>query len=359
MPGAEQAPTKPLVIGWDVGGAHLKACLIEDGVVRDIAQWRSPLWQGLHHLDIAIAQARARWGRLDAAQHVATMTGEMVDLFATREQGVHKLAAQLAEALGPSLKIYAGRSGWVTPSAAQGAWRAIASANWHATASWLASRTGPAGAVLVDIGSTTTDLIPLRDGGVATAAAGDAERLASGELVYYGVVRTPLFALARRVSFGGEEVNVMNEFFATTADVYRLTGELDPAHDLHPSADDGPKDAPATRQRLARMIGRDAGDASEEAWLQFARDWRAAQLAETGGQLARVLARAGLGREAALHAAGCGDFLVAELAQADGRPSLRFADTMPGAAEADPKLLKLAQLCAPAVAVALLASVGR
>ena len=39
----------------------------------------------------------------------------------------------------------------------------------------------------------------------------------------------------------------MNEFFATTADVYRLTGELDPAHDQHPSADNAPKDLAATR----------------------------------------------------------------------------------------------------------------
>ena len=59
----------------------------------------------------------------------------------------------------------------------------------------------------------------------------DAARLATGELVYHGVVRTPLCALAARVPFRGSAVSVMNEFFATTADVYRLTGELDPAHD--------------------------------------------------------------------------------------------------------------------------------
>ena len=100
--------------------------------------------------------------------------------------------------------------------------------------------------LLVDIGSTTTDLIAFHGGVVPTTSRSDAQRLASGELVYQGVVRTPLCALARRIGWRGEQLNVMNEFFATTADVYRLTGELDPAHDQQPSADHAAKDQAAT-----------------------------------------------------------------------------------------------------------------
>ena len=70
----------------------------------------------------------------------------------------------------------------------------------------------------------------------------------------------------------------MNEFFATTADVYRATGELDAAHDQAASADNAPKDAQATRQRLARMIGLDARDGTADEWLAFAREWRRHQL---------------------------------------------------------------------------------
>ena len=97
----------------------------------------------------------------------------------------------------------------------------------------------------------------------------DAQRLASGELVYQGVVRTPLCVLAARIGWRGEQLNVMNEFFATTADVYRLTGELNPAHDQQPSADHASKDVSATCARLARMIGLDTRDASAEQWLAF------------------------------------------------------------------------------------------
>ena len=127
-------------------------------------------------------------------------------------------------------------------------------------------------------------------GRVVAAGRDDAARLASGELVYQGVVRTPLCALGPRIEFRGAHYNVMNELFATSADVYRLTGELDPAHDQHPAADGAPKDRAATQRRLARMIGLDARDASDEQWLRFARTWRERQLTELRDNAARVVA---------------------------------------------------------------------
>lgn len=342
------------VVGWDVGGAHVKACLVHEGEVKDIAQWPCPLWQGLDRLDAVLAQARERWPLAWAphAGHVATMTGEMVDLFADREQGVARLAARLVEGLGPSLHLYAGPGRWVTPHDSGGCWPSIASANWQATAQLVAARVGEG--LLVDIGSTTTDLIALRHGRAAARGANDAGRLASGELVYQGVVRTPLCALGPRVPFCGQAVNLMNEFFATTADVYRLTGELDPAHDQQDTADGQPKDIASTRQRLARMVGRDARDASPEQWLALAQAWREAQLQEIAGQASRVAEDAGLGPEAPVIGAGCGAFLAAALAARLGRPYRRFAQcVLPSGGPAD-----WADVCAPAVSVALQAASG-
>jgi (4-(4-[2-(gamma-L-glutamylamino)ethyl]phenoxymethyl)furan-2-yl)methanamine synthase len=358
-------------VGWDIGGAHVKACVVERGagdarpIVRDIAQWPCPLWQGLAHLDAVLALARSRWPQAWVADthHLATMTGEMVDLFANREDGVRRLAAHLAEALGPSLRLYTGSAGtrWVAPHAVASHWPAIASANWRATAEAVATHWPDA--VVLDIGSTTTDLTVLRAGRIAALGTSDAQRLASGALVYQGVVRTPLCALAQRVPFDGTQVNVMNEFFATTADLYRLTGELNPAHDQQATADNAAKDLPATRQRLARMIGRDAHEADADAWLMLANFWRRAQLDEITDQLTRLLAAAGTHAPAPIVGAGCGDFLAAELAARTGRPYLRFADVAGlrvGAAGAtqDTALAPWAQVCAPAVAVAWLAAEG-
>jgi probable H4MPT-linked C1 transfer pathway protein len=390
------------VIGWDVGGAHLKACLLQAGQVLDVAEWACPLWLGLDTLDRALDQALARWplaadsacadadadadtdtnaeahataarnpaahsahlAAYDAAHpipphHAVTMTGEMADFFADRQDGVQRIAALMRRRLGPGVRFFAGRAGWVDESQAASQWAHIASANWLATVMHAAQAVGSG--VLVDIGSTTTDLVAFQHGRVHTHSRSDADRLASGELVYHGVVRTPLCAVARRIRWRGRSLNVMNEFFATSADVYRLTGELNPAHDLHPSADNGPKDTPGTHARLARMVGLDARDGTADDWRAFAQAWRTEQLAELAGQLDRVLAAAALPADAPIVSAGCGDFLAQALAQAAGRPCLAYGTQVARAASgAPPNVPGWAQVCAPSVAVACLwAAAGR
>ncbi|HEY6513125.1 MAG TPA: hydantoinase/oxoprolinase family protein [Burkholderiaceae bacterium] len=341
------------VIGWDIGGAHVKACLSHRGLVHDVAQWPCPLWQGAVHLDRVLALAHERWPELAGAQHAVTMTGELVDRFAHREDGVRRIAEQLAAALRAP-QFFAGDAGWCEAADAAALWPQIASANWLASARHTALALAPESGLWVDIGSTTTDFIAFRGGAVPTASRSDAQRLASGELVYHGVVRTPLCAVARRIGWRGEQLNVMNEFFATTADVYRLTGELDPAHDQQPSADHAAKDRDATCARLARMIGLDARDADRDAWLAFAREWRAQQIAELRGQLERVSAAYGLRAPALLVGAGCGAFLLPELAPPGWRCLSYGRNVARLATQAAPDARAWAEVCAPSVAVAAL-----
>ncbi|HEY3535885.1 MAG TPA: hydantoinase/oxoprolinase family protein [Trinickia sp.] len=342
-----------LTFGWDVGGAHLKVSAMgTSGRIDDVGQWACPLWQGLDHLHRAIDLALARWPAAAGpdVRHAVTMTGEMVDLFASREEGVRAIAEALAARLGPHVRFYGGDAGWLSAQHCADAWRQVASANWLATASWLATRLPDA--VLVDIGSTTTDIVPISNGRVVAQARDDAGRLATGELVYQGVVRTPLCGLAQRVAFGGTFVNVMNEWFATTADVYRLTGELDAAHDVHASADGGPKTEAASRVRLARMIGRDAREASDADWLRFALRWRTLQLAQTGLNLERVEGHHDGLASAPLVGAGCGRFLVAALARERGRPYVDIGALTGASGQCG----DWAATCAPSVALALLAA---
>jgi (4-(4-[2-(gamma-L-glutamylamino)ethyl]phenoxymethyl)furan-2-yl)methanamine synthase len=340
------------VVGWDIGGAHVKASLLRGGEVIDAAQWPCPLWQGLDHLQQSLAAAQQRWPALLHAEHAVTMTGEMVDLFADREDGVQRIAAVLAQTFAPrTLHFFAGDAGWCGHDDVAAQWRHVASANWLATALHCAMQFAEHDALLIDIGSTTTDIIALRRGRVLTAARTDAERLASGELVYQGVVRTPLCALAQRTTWRGREFNVMNEFFATTADVYRLTGQLDPAHDQAASADDAAKDAPATCQRLARMIGLDACDGSPDDWLAFARGWQRHQLQALRGEVERVKQLHGLADDTPLISAGCGDFLVREL----GKDVCGYANTVARiSSQAPAQTARWAQVCASSVAVATL-----
>ncbi len=329
------------VFGWDIGGAHVKACRWSDGMLCDVAQWPCPLWQGEQHLDQVMRLAHDRWGAALASPHAVTMTGEMVDLYADRADGVQRIAARLASALPGPVALYArgwdespGERHWVGPHEAATHWPRIASANWRATA-WHAAqalwREGgrEAEGLLVDIGSTTTDVIALAHGRPQGRSLSDRDRLASGELIYHGVVRTPLCALAPRINFQGQTLNVMHEFFATTADVYRLTGELDAQHDQQASADGGPKTVEASRVRLARMIGCDVREGSPADWLDLALGWRAAQVHEIAGQALRVARAHNLDLDGmVVVAAGCGAFLlpdvVARLHALAQRPARRL-----------------------------------
>jgi len=334
------------IVGWDIGGAHVKAALFEAGRITSVTQESSPLWQGIEHLDRALQTVLQVLPSM--ATHAVTMTGEMTDLFAHREAGVAAIVERVCATLGADVNFFAGRDGWTGARGARTRWRRIASANWQASAQLVATEL--ADAILVDIGSTTTDLVPVRGGRVVARGIDDATRLACGELVYHGVVRTPVYALARRIDFRGVTFNVMNELFATTADVYRLTGELDSAHDQYPAADGGDKTLEASASRLARLIGHDARGAPLEAWVSFAHAWRARQLEVIRASLDEVATSAGLGPHASIVAAGCGHFLARELAISMARGYLPFESLAP----VDRRCETWARVCAPSVALAVL-----
>lgn len=337
-----------LLIGWDVGGAHLKrAVLAPDGRLVSVDLQPCALWQGLDRLDAAIAAMRPEEGAA-----FITMTGELTDLWPDRASGVAGLAAALAARLGPDVRIYAGPAGFVHADAAADHAAGIASANWHATAAALARSCGCG--VMVDIGSTTTDIISFAGEQICFRGYTDAERLETGELVYSGVARTPVMALASTLPFGGRLVPLMAEHFATTADVHRLTGDLPDGADLHPAADGGEKTREASARRLLRMVGRDLGPASLPQAVALAESAAEEQLHRLSRALAQVLSAGRIAADAPLVGAGVGRFLAIRLAGRLGRPYLDAGILLAG----DPALASAAADCAPAVAVARLARAG-
>lgn len=340
-------PSDATLIGWDIGGAHVKAARIDGGQVSGVVQVACPLWQGLDKLDAAVAEALAALGA--APRHALTMTGEMTDLFDARADGVAGIAQRMRTALAGEITLYAGRAGWAQVDDARARADDIASANWLATAAWIATRLPQA--LLADVGSTTSDLIVI-DGGVATTSRSDADRLISGELVYAGVVRTPLMALAPAVDFKGQRHRLMAEYFATSADVWRLLGELPEHADQYPAADGGAKTAEASARRLARMIGRDLAEGSMEDWRALASAFADAQLGALIDACSALPGIAALAPEAPVVCAGAGRFVAARLARALGRPAVTLGELL---ADLAPDCADEATTCAPAVAVGLLA----
>jgi len=336
------------IIGWDVGGAHLKAARAENGVITKAVQIPCPLWLGLAELDRAFYEAEAAIGR--APLNAITMTGELCDAFATREEGVAGLAAIMTRLLGPGRTVfYAGRAGFTDERQIARYASAIASANWHASAT-LTGRRAPT-ALFIDMGSTTTDIIPVAEGRPANLGFTDTERLIHGELVYSGLARSFLMAGPRLVPFAGQWTPLMNEWFASTADVHRILGQLPEGADMMETPDGREKTKAASCARLARMIGRDSIDADTAAWERLARFFAEAQLREIMDAAALVLSRGLIGSSAPVVGAGIGRGVIRELAARIGRHFIGFDCVIDAIPEARSKACD----CAPASAVALLA----
>lgn len=337
------------VIGWDVGGAHLKAARADKGVISRAAQIACPLWLGLETLERAFQDAEAALGH--APLNAVTMTGELCDVFATRKEGVTTLAATMTRLLSPRRVVfYAARSGFVGGGETANAAGSIASANWHASAALAAMRVPFA--LLVDAGSTTTDIVPIADGKPANIGFTDAERLRHGELVYTGIARSFLMAGPKLLPFEGSWTSLMNEWFATIADVHRILGQLPESADMMETPDGREKTKAASRARLARMIGRDAAEADEAAWERLAQFFAEAQLRELFDAAALVLSRGLLPSDAPVIGAGVGRALVRELAARLRRQFISFDALIACKPEAQSKACD----CAPAAAVALLAA---
>jgi probable H4MPT-linked C1 transfer pathway protein len=246
------------VLGLDVGGANLKAAHT-DGSARGVpfALWKQPA---------ALAgRLRELVASFPPFERVAvTMTGELCDCFPTKREGVrHILDAVAAAAGSTAVRVYRTDGRFVGLDEAHADPLPAAAANWLALATF-AGRFAPAGpALLVDVGSTTADLVPLRDGVPVPTGRTDTERLKSGELVYTGVRRTPACAL---LGLGGAA-----EFFATTLDVYLLLGLIPEDPGDTDTADGRPATRAHAHARLARMVCGDAETVTHNRVVSLAR----------------------------------------------------------------------------------------
>jgi len=274
------ADGEPL-LALDVGGANLK---LADG--RGFARTKPfPLWRQPEQLAAALGSLLAE--APPAGRLAVTMTGELADCFATKRDGVrHILDAVEEAAAGRPLRVYATDGRFVSAQQARESPLDVAAANWHALARFAARFAGDGPALLIDIGSTTSDLVPIVAGRPAPRGTTDPERLLTGELVYTGVVRSPLCAIVSSLPWRGGECPVAQELFATSLDAYLTLGDLpERTGDLQKgdpqTADGRPATRAAAHRRLARAICAD-----EE--IFDGADARAAADALQRAQLARL-----------------------------------------------------------------------
>lgn len=330
------------IIGWDVGGANVKAARIEEGQAEPSMFERPlPLWRELHRLPAVLAEAADALG--PAGTMAVTMTAELADCFANKREGV----AGVLDAFGQAFPVvrpwvYGTDGAFRSAAAARQQPYRVAAANWMAGATFV-SRTFP-DAIFLDAGSTTTDIIPIVGGHVVARGKTDPARLRSGELVYTGVLRTPVCAIVRSVPLRGRRCRVAAEYFASSADVHLWRGRIDEGDYTCETPDGRGRSRLDAGARLARMVCADLEMLGAAGITAIAEHVARAQLLQIASGLRQVMRRLGTRCPRLAVVAGQGAFLARDAADEVGLATYDLADGM-GAAAAR---------AAPAAAVAYL-----
>ncbi len=244
-----------IALGLDIGGANLKAVAVASDSTVKVVRVKSryfPIWKaGREKLS---GELRKLVGEVcpsgfDIA--VIAMTAELSDAYWCKSEGVRHVIESTRQAIGESFLVANIHGGFYTPEEAEERPLEVAAANWPASA-WLVGRKLP-NAVLIDVGSTTTDIIPVENGVAAALGKTDPERLATGELVFTGALRTSVSAVAKWVPVKGRMTRTSPEYFAITADVHLILGHIAPSQYTCDTPDGRGKTREEALARLSRV----------------------------------------------------------------------------------------------------------
>ena len=328
-------------VGWDIGGVNTKVAHVRGGRVLSVLGRPYEIQRDPRALVPLLRQMLGEVGGAEAMPHAVTMTAELSQIFRTKREGVHFVLHAIEAAFSSaSINVYTVGGHFLSPADARQRPLAVAAANWAATARAVAAH--HPNALLVDIGTTTTDLVPIVDGQVVAVGTTDPERLMSAELVYTGALRTPAEAVASYVPLGDALAGVSAEGFALAGDVHVWRGDLDPADYTCPTPDGRPATREFAGERLARVVCADRDMLDEAAINRLADALARAQTRCIQAAIQRVVEPHPSIRVAVV--TGLGTFLGVAAAHALN------LDVVPLSHE----LGEAGARCAPAVAVALL-----
>ena len=248
--------------GLDIGGANIKFASTS-GEMREIP---FAFWKHKDKLNETLEQFREFIAPDDLIG--VTMTAELADCFESKRDGVRFVVQSVLKTFGTSTNprsehqplFYRTDGAMCDAQTAIDDWKLVAAANWHALA-WLAFQNSDQNSGFVfDIGSTTTDIIPVRDGIPVNPRQNDLDRLSNGQLYYAGIGRTPICAVLDEIELDGQVRNIAREFFATTNDALIFLGDLPEDKTCLDTADGKSKSRQDVERRLLRMVCADSAE---------------------------------------------------------------------------------------------------
>jgi probable H4MPT-linked C1 transfer pathway protein len=306
------------VVGLDIGGANIKAVLLQyqkqtiikhDVVVRPFEIWKEP-----GRLAMLLKEMARDLGTPEFSRVAVTMTAELSDAFRTKREGVLFILEAVEQAFGKSSVFPFNLEGvFLRYDEAGRTPLSCAASNWLASARYLANSFPDC--ILIDTGSTSTDIIPIRQGKVINKGSTDPDRLRSGELVYSGILRTNPNTIVNQVPMRGRLCRVAAEHFTCMADVYLILGKIQPGSYSCPTPDGRGKTVVASRERLARLVCADSEIMDITEIENLARYLFEKQLQQITEALHQVLSGLGDTSNLPVMPVGAGGFLAKEVAR--------------------------------------------
>lgn len=269
-------------IGFDIGGANIKVSF-EDDRAETIP---FPLWKKKSELSSKLSSIVSNCPR--DARFAVTMTGELADCFESKKEGVSFIVQSVSRVIDKAC-FYQTDGSFVLPSDAIENWLSTAAANWSALARFASKLMPERTGILLDIGSTTTDIIPVVDGHLASRAHTDFQRLKAGLLVYTGVTRSSVNGILSHVNIDGNEIPIANELFATSLDANLYLENVGQSTDCTFTADGRESSIRSAVKRLARVVCADPEELKPVAIRQIAESVIESQTEKISRALKRVI----------------------------------------------------------------------
>lgn len=283
------------IAGFDIGGANTDLAVVDFDDERNILDIRTdfcylPMWIKKDELAHTLIELLVDdIGELDAVG--VSMTAELADSYQNKSEGVLDIAGRVMETFDCPVG-FVGLNGMLDYEGVKNNPLDLAAANWIATAPLAAHMASDC--VFIDTGSTTTDIIPIKNGRECARGRSDLERLATGELVYTGTLRTNVATMVDKVPLRNEWVRVASELFAVTADVHLALGNISQEDYTSETPDGSGTSVEECLLRLSRVVCGDLDLLSHADVLEMAQFIYKKQVSQVAEALKEVTNRENL-----------------------------------------------------------------
>ena len=284
------------VLGLDIGGASTKATFLktQNGKMKELGTSMEyfPIWKsGKEQLPNVLEALKKSLINSTALDGVGvTITAELSDAYLTKKEGINHVLDCITEVYGDvPLFVLDVEAKMLSVEEARRESLKVASANWAATG-WMISQVIK-NCIVVDVGSTTTSIIPVINGKVATEGRTDLEKLQNGELVYSGSLRTNIATIINDIPIQGITARVSSELFAQSGDIHLLLDNITENEYTAETCDGRGKTRRETMARLARVVCADIDMLTEQEIVDMAQFVYDRQVEQIAGGLKQVYER--------------------------------------------------------------------